>query len=101
MRNRSTKSIKDAVVFGLFNIYISEQELSEEKLKEYIKLNKNKVQNVWIDEYKKWLKELRDSISQKCMIKREIRMEIKELKSEEEEDKIDILEWKLRTEKYQ
>ena len=84
-----------------FLIYISEQELSEEKLKEYIKLNKNKVQNVWIDEYKKWLKELRDSISQKCMIKREIRMEIKELKSEEEEDKIDILEWKLRTEKYQ
>ena len=32
------------------------------------------------------------------MIKREIRMKIKELKPEKE-DKIDILQWKLRTEK--
>ena len=32
------------------------------------------------------------------MIKRDLRMEIKELKSEKE-DKIDLLEWKLRMEK--
>ena len=62
--------------------YISEEELLEEKLLEYIELNKNKVQNVWIDKFKKWLKELRDAIDQKYMIKRELRMKIKELKSE-------------------
>ena len=56
------------------------------------------MQNVWTDEYKKWLKKLWDSISQKCMIKTEIRMQIKELKSEKE-DKIDLLEWKVRMEK--
>ena len=65
---------------------------------EYIELNKNKVQNVWIDEFKKWLKELRDAIDQKYMIKRELRMKIKELKSEKE-DRVDLLEWKLRMEK--
>ena len=27
----------------------------EEELLEYIKLNRNKVQYVWIDEFKKWL----------------------------------------------
>ena len=31
--------------------YISEEELLEEKLLEHIKLNKNKVQNVWMDEF--------------------------------------------------
>ena len=45
-----------------------------------------------------YLKELEDAISDKCMIKREIRMKIKELKSEQE-DEIDILEWRLRMEK--
>ena len=59
--------------------YISEEELSEEKLLEYIEFNKNKGQNVRIDEYKKHLNELKDAISQKCMDKREIRMKIKEL----------------------
>ena len=78
--------------------HISEEEVSEKELLKYMELNKNKVQNVWIDEYKKYLKELKDSVRQKCMIKREIRMKIKELKSEKE-DKIDILEWKLRIEK--
>ena len=45
-----------------------------------------------------YLKELKDAISQKCMIKRGIRMKIKELKSRKE-DKINLLEWKLRIEK--
>ena len=72
------KELKMSLFLGFLK-YISE-EVSEEKLLEYIVLNKNKVQNVWIDKYKKWLKELRDSVSQKCMIKREIRMRIKELK---------------------
>ena len=44
--------------------YISE-ELLEEKLLEYIELNKNKKQNVSIDEFKKWLKELRNAIDQR------------------------------------
>ena len=78
--------------------YISQEELSEEKLIEYIKLNKNKARNVRIDEYKNYLKEHLNVISQKFMIKREIRLKIKELKSEKE-DKIDLLEWKLRIEK--
>ena len=55
-------------LFLNFLKYISEEELSEEKLLEYIELNKNKVQNVWINEFKKWLKELRDAINQKYMI---------------------------------
>ena len=85
------------LLFLGFLKYISE-ELSEEKLSEYIELNKNKVQNVWIDEFKKWLKKLRDAIDQKYMIKRELRMKIKELKSEKE-NKVHLLEWKLRMEK--
>ena len=40
------------------------------------------MQNVWIDEFKKWLKKLRNAIDQKYIIKRELRMKIKELKSE-------------------
>ena len=56
--------------------YISEEELLEEKLLEYIELNKTKVQNVWIDEFKKWLKELRNAIDHKYMIKRDLRMKI-------------------------
>ena len=66
---------------------LSEEELSEEKLSEYIELNKSKVQNVWIDEFKKWLKQLRDAIDQKYMIKRELRMKIKELKLEKKKKK--------------
>ena len=53
----------------------------EEELLEYIKLNRNKVRYVWIDEFKKWLKELREVIDQKNMIKKEFRKEINVLKS--------------------
>ena len=94
---KSLKALKVPLLLGFLK-YISEEEQLEEKLLEYIELNKNKVQNVWIDEFKKWRKELRDAIDQKCMIKRELRMKIKELKSEKE-NKIDLLEWKLRMEK--
>ena len=92
---KTLKALKMPLFF--FLIYIRRRTIRK-KLLENIVLNKNKVQNIWIDEYKKWLKELRDLVSQKCMIKREIRMKIKELKPEKE-DKIDILQWKLRTEK--
>ena len=81
-----------------FSKYISEGEVSEEDLLKHIELNKIKVQNVWIYGYKEYLKELKDAISQKCMVRREIRMKIKELKSEKE-DKVYLLEWKLRIEK--
>ena len=43
-------------LFLRFLKYISEEELLEEKLLEYIELNKNKAKIVWIDEFKKWLK---------------------------------------------
>ena len=45
--------LRDA--FKIHNNYNDEEELLE-----YIKLNRNKVQYVWIDEFKKWLKELRE-----------------------------------------
>ena len=97
LETKALKALKMPLLLGFLK-YISEEQLSGEKLLEYIKLNKNTVQNFWIDEYKKWLKDIRDSISQKCMIKRAIRMKIKELNSEKEE-KIDLLEWNLRMEK--
>ena len=75
LKTKSLKALKMPLFLGFLK-YISEEEESEEELWKYIELNKNKVQNIWTDEYKKWPKELRDSISQKCMIKREIRMKI-------------------------
>ena len=80
MMVKSLKALKMSLFLGFLK-HISEEELSEEKLSEYIELNKNKAQNVWIDQFKKWLKELRDAIDQKYRIKRELRMKIKELKS--------------------
>ena len=71
----------------------------DEELLEHIKLNRNKVQYVWIDEFKKWLKELREAIDQENMIKKELRKEINASKSKKE-DEIDLLEWRLRMEKY-
>ena len=50
---------------------------------------------VWIDEFKKWLKELREVIDQGNMIKKELRKEINVSKSKKE-DEIDPLEWRLR-----
>ena len=80
MMVKSLKALKMSLFLGFLK-YISEEELSEEKLSEYIELNKNKVQNVWTDQFKKWLKELRGAIDQKYRIKRELRMKIKELRS--------------------
>ena len=77
MMVKSLKALKMPLFLGFLK-YISEEELSEEKLLEYIELNKNKEQNVWIDEFKKWLKEIRNAIDQKYTVKRELRMEIKE-----------------------
>ena len=60
-----------------FKIYYNyNDDVSEEELLEYIKLNRNKVQNVLIDEFKKWQKELREVIDQENMIKKELRKEI-------------------------
>ena len=52
----------------------------EEELLEYIELNRNKVQYMWIDEFKKWLIGLREVIDQENMIKKELRKEINVLK---------------------
>ena len=70
MMVKSLKILKMPLFLGFLK-YISEEELSEQKLLEYIELNKS----VWIDEFKKWPKELRDAIDQKYMIKRELRKE--------------------------
>ena len=70
----------------------------EEELLESIKLNRNKVQYVGTDEFRKWLKELREVIDQENMIKKELRKEIHVLKPKKE-DEIDILERRLRMEK--
>ena len=80
-----------------FEVVFNENPLEEELL-EYIKLNRNKVQYVWIDDFKKWLKELREVIDQENMIKKELRKEINVLKSKKE-DEIDLLEWRLTMEK--
>ena len=80
-----------------FIIHFNDNGLEEELL-EYIKLNRNKEQYVWIDEFKKWLKELGEVIDQENMIKKELRKEINVLKSKKETE-IDLLEWRLRMEK--
>ena len=54
--------------------------VSEEKLLKYMKLNKDKIQNVWIDRCKVHLKETKDAIIQKCMIKKDLKVVIKKLK---------------------
>ena len=63
MMVKSLKALKMRLFLGFLK-YISEEELLEEKTLEYIELNENKVQNLWIDEFKKWLKELKDAINQ-------------------------------------
>ena len=54
-----------------FTIHFNDNSLEKELL-EYIELNRNKVQYVWIDEFKKWLKELREVHNQLCMIRGEL-----------------------------
>ena len=76
---KSLKAFKMPLFLGFLK-YVSEEKLLEEKLLEYIELIKNKVHNVWIDEFKKWLKELRDAINQKYMTKRDLRMKNKRIK---------------------
>ena len=56
----------------------------EKELLRYIELNRNNVRYVWIDELKKWLKELREVIDQEPIIKKELRKEIDVLKSKNE-----------------
>ena len=97
----SLRTLKMPLFLGflrnLFVVHFNDNVLEEELL-EYIKLNRNKVQYVWIDEFKKWLKELREVIDQENMIKKELRKEINVLKLKAE-DEIDLLEWRLRMER--
>ena len=55
------------------------------------------MQYLWIDEFKKWLKELREVIDQENKIKKELRKEINVLKSKKE-DEVNLLEWRLTME---
>ena len=73
---KSLRTIKVRPFLGLFRnpfiiiIYFNDTSLEEELL-EYIELNRYKVQCVSIDEFKKWLKELREVIDQANMIRKE------------------------------
>ena len=80
---KSLRTLKMPLFLGflrnLFVVIFNDNALEEELL-EYIILNRNKVQYVWIGEFKKWLKELREVIDQENMIKKELRKEINVLK---------------------
>ena len=96
----SLRTLKMPLFLGLLRnaSIMNFNDVLEEDLLEYIKFNRNKVKYVWIDEFEKWLKQLREVIDQENMIKKEIRKKINVLKSKRE-DKIDLLEWRLRMEK--
>ena len=47
--------------------------IKKEEVLKYVKLNINKVHYVWIDQFKKWLKELREVIDQERIIIKELR----------------------------
>ena len=64
-----------------------DDDVLEEELLEYIKLNRNKVQYVWTGEFKKWLKELRETIDQEHMIKKKLAKEINVSKSKKKKVK--------------
>ena len=90
---KSLRTLKMPLFLGfLRNLFIIhfDDTLLEEELLEYIELNRNKVQYVWwIDEFQKWLKELREMIVQESMVEKELRKEINVLKLIKE-DKIDL-----------
>ena len=79
MMVKSLNALKTPLLLGFLK-YISEEELSEKEPSEYIELNKNKVQSVWIDELKKRLKELRDAIDEIYAIKKRVKDENKRIK---------------------
>ena len=80
----SLKTLKMPLFLGFLRdtFIINFGDVLEEELLEYIELNRNKEQYVWIDEFKKWLKELKEVFNQENMIKKEFRKEINVLKSE-------------------
>ena len=98
---KSLKVLKMSLFLGflknLFNVIFNDEVLKEE-LREYIELNKDKLNYIWINEYKKWLKGYRKVIYQVRMSSGKITRRKKILKSEKE-DEIDLLEWRLRMEK--
>ena len=82
---------------NLFYVIFNDEALKEQ-LRKYIELNKDKLNYIWINEYKKWLKEYRNVIDQVRIISRKLQVEKNILKLEKE-DEIDLLEWRLRMEK--
>ena len=80
-----------------FNVIFNDEPL-EEELREYIELNKDKLNYIWINEYKKWLKEYRKVTDQVRMISGKLQ-EVKKILKSEKEDEIDLLEWRLMMEK--
>ena len=69
---KSLRTLKMPLFLGFlrdtFEMHFSD--VLEEELLKYLKFNRNKVQYVWIGEFKKWLKELREVIDQENMIKK-------------------------------
>ena len=98
---KSLKVLKMPLFLGFlknpFNVIFNDEAL-EEELKEYIELNKDKLNYIWINEYKKWFKIYRKVIDQVRIISGKLQEEKKILKSEKE-DEIDLLKWRLRMEK--
>ena len=68
---KSLKVLKMPLFLGflknLFNAIFNDEALKEE-LREYIELNKDKLNYIWINEYKKWLKKYRKVIDKVRMI---------------------------------
>ena len=94
MMVKSLRTLKMPLFLGFLRnnsiVNLNDNSLEEELL-EYIELNRNKVQCVWTDEFKKWLKELRGLYDHICMIRGEIQKEIDILKFKKE-DEIDLLQ---------
>ena len=59
---------------NLFYVIFNDEALKEQ-LRKYIELNKDKLNYIWINEYKKWLKEYRNVIDQVRIISRKLQVE--------------------------
>ena len=91
---KSLKVLKMPLFLGFLKNSFStifNDEALEVELKEYIELNKDKLNYIWINKYKKWLKEYRKVIDQWRMISGKLQEE-KEILKSEKEDEIDLLE---------
>ena len=78
MMVKSLRKLKIPLFLGFlrdaFKMHYNDVTKEEEVLKS-VKINISKMHYVWIDEFRKWLKELREVIDQERIIKKELRKE--------------------------